>query len=40
MKCITHNLWDELEDHINSFFKKNTLNDIVYNVDKNKNLKN
>ena len=40
MKCITHNLWDELENHINSFFKKNTLNDIIYNVGKNKNLKN
>ena len=21
-KCITHNLWDELEDYINVFFKK------------------
>ena len=21
-KCITHNLWDELEDYINDFFKK------------------
>ena len=21
-KCITHNLWDDLEDHINSFFEK------------------
>jgi len=40
IKCITHDLWDELEDHINSFFKKNTLNDIIYNVDKNRNLKN
>ena len=35
-KCITHNLWDDLENHINDFFKKNTLRDIVYKVDKNK----
>ena len=33
-KCITHNLWDDLENHINDFFKKNTLRDIVYKVDK------
>tara|TARA_B100000029_G_scaffold386213_1_gene382007 strand:- start:627 stop:1067 length:441 start_codon:yes stop_codon:yes gene_type:complete len=31
VKCITHNLWDDLESHINSFFEKNTLKDIVYN---------
>ncbi len=31
VKCITHNLWDDLETHINSFFEKNTLNDILYN---------
>ena len=40
MKCITHNLWDELESHINYFFQKNTLKDILYNYDKNRNLKN
>ena len=34
IKCITHNLWDELELHINSFFEKNTLKDIVFKVDK------
>ena len=28
-KCITHNLWDDLENHINSFFNKVTLNDVV-----------
>ena len=39
-KCITHNLWDDLEDHINSFFEKNTLNDILYNFEKNKKLNN
>ncbi len=30
VKCITHNLWDDLESHINSFFEKNTLKDIIY----------
>tara|TARA_B100000700_G_C14937380_1_gene805057 strand:- start:519 stop:953 length:435 start_codon:yes stop_codon:yes gene_type:complete len=40
VKCITHDLWDELENHINTFFEKNTLKDIVYNFDKNRNLKN
>ena len=39
-KCITHNLWDDLENHINSFFEKNTLNDILYNFEKNKKLNN
>ena len=24
IKCITHDLWDDLENHINSFFEKNT----------------
>ena len=36
IKCITHNLWDELELHINSFFEKNTLKDIIYKAEKNK----
>ena len=35
IKCITHNLWDDLETHINNFFEKNTLKDIVFRVDKN-----
>ena len=35
VKCITHNLWDELEDHINNFFKNNTLKDIVYRPNSN-----
>ena len=30
IKCITHNLWDDLETHINNFFEKNTLKDILY----------
>ena len=29
-KCITHNLWDDLENHINKFFEDNTLNDIIF----------
>ena len=28
-KCITHNLWDELETHINSFFEKKNLEDLL-----------
>jgi len=28
-KCITHNLWDELEEHINNFFEKVKLEDVV-----------
>jgi|TARA_B110000438_G_scaffold126998_1_gene123466 Rrf2 family iron-sulfur cluster assembly transcriptional regulator len=34
VKCITHNLWDDLENHINSFFEKNTLKDIIFKVSK------
>ena len=30
IKCITHDLWDDLEIHINNFFKRNTLKDIIY----------
>ena len=29
VKCITHNLWDDLEKHINDFFDKVSLNDLV-----------
>ena len=28
-KCITHDLWDELEKHINSFFEKKSLEDLI-----------
>ena len=35
VKCITHNLWDDLEMLINNFFEKNTLKDIIYRTDKN-----
>ena len=31
MKCITHNLWDDLEQHINSFFEKKKLGDLLDN---------
>ena len=29
IKCISHNLWDEVEDYINDFFKKKSLEDLV-----------
>ena len=29
-KCITHNLWDELEVHINTFFENKSLEDLVH----------
>ena len=28
-KCITHNLWDDLEQHINTFFENKSLNDLL-----------
>jgi len=28
-KCITHYLWDELETHINDFFDKKNLGDLL-----------
>ena len=28
-KCITHNLWDDLEQHINKFFDNVSLNDLL-----------
>ena len=34
-KCITHNLWDQLDQHINDFFEKVKLQDLVK---KNSNL--
>ena len=36
VKCITHNLWDDLEAHINKFFENNTLEDILFKEVKNK----
>tara|TARA_B100000575_G_scaffold3575_1_gene2695 strand:- start:919 stop:1344 length:426 start_codon:yes stop_codon:yes gene_type:complete len=34
-KCITHNLWDELENHINNFFEKKSLKDLIQNQREN-----
>ena len=28
-KCVTHNLWDELENHINNFFDEKSLEDLL-----------
>ena len=28
-KCITHNLWDQLDQHINKFFEQVKLNDLI-----------
>ena len=28
-KCITHNLWDQLDQHINGFFEKIKLQDVT-----------
>ena len=28
-KCVTHDLWNELETHINSFFEQKSLEDLV-----------
>ena len=30
-KCITHNLWDELEEYINNFFRNKSLEDLLKN---------
>ena len=31
-KCITHNLWDQLDQHINNFFEKVKLQDLTKNI--------
>ena len=36
-KCITHNLWDELEIHINNFFEKKNLKDLISNTLESRN---
>ena len=36
-KCITHNLWDELEIHINHFFEQKNLKDLISNSLENRN---
>ena len=33
VKCITHNLWDELGEYINLFFKHKSLEDVL-NIEK------
>ena len=35
-KCITHNLWDELEIHINDFFEQKNLEDLINNAPENR----
>ena len=35
-KCITHNLWDELEIHIQDFFNKKNLGDLVKGNNENR----
>ena len=35
-KCVTHNLWYELENHINSFFEKKSLKDLIQNKKENR----
>ena len=30
-KCMTHDLWDELEVHINTFFENKSLEDLIKN---------
>ena len=35
-KCITHNLWDELEVHINNFFEQKSLKDLSNNIKENR----
>ena len=32
VKCITHNLWDDLENHINSFFEKKKLDELITGI--------
>ncbi len=34
-KCITHNLWDQLDQHINSFFERVKLQDLTKQHQKN-----
>ena len=34
MKCITHDLWDQLDQHINGFFEKVKLQDLTKTVEK------
>ena len=33
VKCITHNLWDVLEEYINIFFEKKKISDLINQKD-------
>ena len=33
-KCITHNLWDELDEYINIFFQQKSLGDLMNKPEK------
>ena len=35
-KCITHDLWDELEIHIKDFFEQKNLRDLISNKTENR----
>ena len=35
-KCITHNLWDELEIYINNFFEKKNLSELIKSQQENR----
>jgi len=35
-KCITHNLWEELEMHIQNFFNKKNLGDLIKGNNENR----
>ena len=35
-KCITHNLWDELENYINIFFQRKKLSDLTKDTSERK----
>ena len=35
-KCITHNLWDELEMNIQNFFNKKNLGDLIKGNNENR----
>ena len=37
-KCITHNLWDQLDQHINGFFEKVKLQDLIKQSSNSKSL--
>ena len=35
-KCVNHNIVDEIESHINSFFEKKSLEDLIKNKKENR----